>query len=252
MCLSFLAFSKIVKMTSIQYSGGVILKKAKKLILIFLIIIFISCIFALYLHIKLSNIVIDISDNAVKSRCAILISRAIYNEIDNSGVDYDSLISLEKDGEGNITALTTKIVPVNKLKSNLSLNILDNLAQIKTLDITVPIGNIIGVEVFSGFGPEVKVKIIPSGNVLIDFENKFESSGINQTRHQIIMKINANVLVLSSTKRKNVSLETSVCIAETVIVGKVPESFTNIDAHTTAGDNSKPIIDKEDLFNFVY
>ena len=227
------------------------MKKAKKLYMIFLVLIFLSCVFALYLHIKLSNTVIDISDNAVKSRCAILISRAIYDEIDKSGVEYDSLISLQKDGEGNITALTTKIAPVNKLKSNLSLNILENLSEIKTLEIAVPVGNIIGVDVFSGFGPDVKVKIIPSGNVFVDFENKFESSGINQTRHQIIMKIKANVLVLSSTKRKNVSLETSVCIAETVIVGKVPESFTNIDAHTTAGDNSKPIIDKEDLFNFV-
>lgn len=228
------------------------MKKAKKLYMIFLVLIFLSCVFALYLHIKLSNTVIDISDNAVKSRCAILISRAIYDEIDNSGVDYDSLISLQKDGEGNITALTTKIAPVNKLKSNLSLNILENLSEIKTLEIAVPIGNILGVDVLSGFGPDVKVKLIPSGNVLVDFENKFDSSGINQTRHQIIMKIKANVLVLSSTKRKSVNLETSVCIAETVIVGKVPESFTNIDAHTTAGDNSKPIIDKEDLFNFVY
>lgn len=228
------------------------MKKAKKLYMIFLVLIFLSCVFALYLHIKLSNTVIDISDNAVKSRCAILISRAIYDEIDKSGVDYDSLISLQKDGEGNITALTTKIAPVNKLKSNLSLNILENLSEIKTLEIAVPVGNIIGVDVFSGFGPDVKVKLIPSGNVLVDFENKFETSGINQTRHQIIMKIKANVLVLSSTKRKSVNLETSVCIAETVIVGKVPESFTNIDAHTTAGDNSKPIIDKEDLFNFVY
>ena len=52
--------------------------------------------------------------------------------------------------------------------------------------------------------------------------------GINQTVHRIYLDVECNVSVDSIINYKISSIETDILIAETVIVGGVPETYYNI------------------------
>jgi len=201
---------------------------------------------------RMSELVIDIARQKVKSQAYIIISETIWREIDESGVTYDSLVGFEKDTQGNIRALKTDIIQVNKLKSKLSLDILHALENKEEMTVFVPLGSIFGTEVLSGFGPKIKIDVVPVGNVAADMENVIESAGINQTRHQIMMNINVKLSIVGMFKRSSVSVGTNVCIAETVIVGNVPESYTSIYASENEEVPESADIDSDIIFDFVY
>lgn len=202
---------------------------------------------------RLSPVVADISRQAVKSKVSVIISKTVYDEIKKSGVTYDKLISLEKDANGQITALKSNIIEINRLKSALSLEILEQLEEIDDMDITIPMGSIFGSEILSGRGPKMHIKIMPVGTVATDVENRVSSTGINQTRHQVMLRINVQTAIITALRSTSADISTDVCIAETVLVGNVPETYTAIDAHKENADGEdNTVIDPDDIFNFVY
>ncbi len=201
---------------------------------------------------RMSELVIDIARHKVKSQAYLIISDTIWREIDESDVTYDSLVRFEKDTQGNIRALKTDIIQVNKLKSKLSLDILHALENKEEMTVFVPLGSIFGTEVLSGFGPRIKIDVMPVGTVAADMENIIVSAGINQTRHQIMMNINVKLSIVGMFKRSSVSVGTNVCIAETVIVGNVPESYTSIYASENEEVPQSADIDSDIIFDFVY
>lgn len=227
-------------------------KRRKRAIIVVILFLFIFlAIFFIMFEIRLSEIVVDIAEQKVKSEASLIISREINDEIQNSGITYDSLVTLEKDSEGKITALKTNIIEVNRLKASLSLGMLEKLNKNNEMSVVVPIGSIFNSQILSGYGPKVNVRVIPVGSAAIDITNEITSAGINQTRHQIMLSVNIQLAVISAAKRISTDVATNVCVAETVIVGSVPESYTNIDA-SSKNDNDDNSLDPDTLFNFVY
>jgi len=180
---------------------------------------------------RLSKLVSEIAESTVNSKAAIIISTAIYDEIERDDISYDKLVSFEKDDSGRITALKTNIIEINRLKSKLSVEILSELDKMNTAQLEIPLGSVIGGELFSGRGPGIKINVLPIGSVETDIENQIISAGINQSRHQIMMRVNANVEVITAMSSVTTSVTSYVCIAETVIVGDVPNSYTNVDLY---------------------
>ena len=116
------------------------------------------------------------------------------------------------------------------------------LKKAENLSIKIPVGTIIGGDLIFGRGPGIDVKVMPIGTVATEIQNEITSAGINQTRHQIILVVNVQMSVITGIRRLPTNVSTTICIAETVIVGKVPESYTNIDAHTTQNKTGDGII----------
>ena len=225
-------------------------KKAKALFFFVLCVTLLS-VPAVMLERRLSRIVAEIASQSVKAKASVVISKAIYDELEKSAVTYDDLVSFEKDSEGRISALKTNIIEVNKLKSSLSLKILESLRNTGEMSVTIPIGTVLNSELLSGRGPDIKVKVMPIGTVAADIDNVITSAGINQTRHQVMLYVSVQIAVITAVRNTSANVSTNVCIAETVIVGGVPESYTNIDASTAEG-GEQPVIDPDTLFNFVY
>ncbi len=211
-------------------------KKRSKLIKIFIAISTILLIALLgiwmVLEIQLSEIVNDMAVNTVKAEAAIIISTAIYEEVENENITYERLVTFEKDEAGKITALKTNIIEMNKLKSRLSVKILEELDQMNSTEIIVPLGTIIGGDLIGGKGPDITVEVIPVGSVETEISNEISSAGINQSRHQIMMKVHADLTIITSLGKLTTDVETYICIAETVIVGDVPGTYTNINRIT--------------------
>lgn len=203
-------------------------KPIKILIIILTIIIITFLGIWMMLEIQLSEIVNDMAVNTVKAKAAIIISSAIYEEIEDQDITYERLVSFEKDEAGKITALKTNIIEMNKLKSGLSVKILKELEEMNSTDIIVPLGTIIGGDLIGGKGPDIVVEVIPVGSIETEITNEISSAGINQSRHQIMMKVHADLTIITSLGKLTTDIETYICIAETVIVGDVPGTYTNI------------------------
>lgn len=166
------------------------------------------------------------------SRSEVLLSQEIANEINEtmteSGLSYDDIVSFVLDREGRINAMTTNIVTANKLKSSLALSILTRITNVDETELGIPVGNLTGISVLAGRGPEMKVKVIPIGSVQTELSSQFVSAGINQTRHRIIMEVTSNVDIILPSETVSTTVSVNVVIAETVIVGSVPESYAEI------------------------
>lgn len=166
------------------------------------------------------------------SRSQVLLSQEIANEVNETmsenGLEYSDIISFVLDGDGRINAMTTNIVVANELKSFLALSIMTRISNVDETELCIPIGNLTGVSVLSGRGPKLSVKVIPIGSVQTELSSQFVSAGINQTRHRIIMEVVSNVSIILPSETVSTSVSVNVVIAETVIVGSVPESYAEI------------------------
>lgn len=154
-----------------------------------------------------------------------LINDAIDRQIEAGDIHYDRIVYFEKDLNGRITALKTNMTEVNRLKT-CTLNIInDEILALDTSDIGVPLGSIFVPEVFSGQGPIIPVEIISIRNSDAYFTSNFTQAGINQTLHQLTMSVLVDVSVLVLGETASFTVTSEVVVAETVIVGDVPDTF---------------------------
>ncbi|MDR0293153.1 MAG: sporulation protein YunB [Oscillospiraceae bacterium] len=154
-----------------------------------------------------------------------VINEAIVRRIAGEGIAYGNLVYFEKDIYGQITALRSDIISINRLKAGITEEVLSSLEHADTSRLSIPIGNLINGDVLSGRGPRIPLKIVPLGTVSASFSNQFSAAGINQTRHQIMMEITVDITVLLPGYSVGTQVGTQVSIAETIIVGAVPDSY---------------------------
>ena len=158
-----------------------------------------------------------------------MINDAISETVISQGIRYSDLIYFEKDSNGNITALKTDMAQINALKSNVIRSVNARLTDMKTTDIRIPLGSALNAELLSGRGPRIPIHLAPYAVADASFENSFTTAGINQTRHQILMDITVNIGVLLPGSSTATEVTVQVCVAETVIVGRVPDSYAHLD-----------------------
>ena len=199
----------------------------KKLIITILVIV-VFCVLLSFAESSVRPILRTMAMANVEIIAGEKISEAIEEEMISEQYDLDSIISFEKDTDGRINAVKTNIVTANCLKSALSLAVLDKIGQITESEVAVPSGNLTGWALLSGRGPNIPVKTVPVGSVKTNLESKLTNGGINQTLHRIILEITVNMNVILPRETVSSEVTMNVVISETVIVGTVPEYFSDI------------------------
>ena len=154
-----------------------------------------------------------------------LINDAIDHQIETGDIHYDRIVYFEKDLNGRITALKANMSEVNRLKTS-TLNLInDEILALDTSDIGIPMGSLFVSELFSGKGPIIPVEIISIRNSDAFFTSDFTQAGINQTLHQLSMSVLVDVVVLVLGETTSFTVTSEVVVAETIIVGDVPDTF---------------------------
>ena len=189
--------------------------------LIFLVLLVVLAL----LRSRLYPVIRSLAETQVKNTASDLINDAIAEQIAAGNIRYDRIVYFEKDLNGRITALKTNIGEINRLKTDV-LNIIND--EILTSDesgLGVALGSLFFPEFLSGKGPKLPVKILVIRNSEADFYSDFSEAGINQTLHKLNMQVflDVTVLVLGSTTEFTIS--SHMVVAETVIVGDVPETY---------------------------
>ena len=143
--------------------------------------------------------------------------------------DYKKVVNIQKSEDGKNNVLSTDVVLLNEIISDLAVEIQKELEKNSKQYIEMPIGALTGNQYFAGFGPKIKIKVIPAGDVITDIRTEFKAAGINQTIYRIYVNIECNVNILTSYKTINNKINNQVMLIETVIVGDVPETYLNLE-----------------------
>lgn len=157
----------------------------------------------------------------------ISISHSVVEEVMRN-VGYLDLIILDRDETGKIMALRANVIEMNRIASEVSLAIQEKNNELGATNVQIPIGNFTGNSLLAGLGPKIKVQIIPTGTVNVEFKTEFISSGINQTRHRVFLEIKSKMGIVAPFVSNRVEVITELNVAETVLVGEVPETYYNL------------------------
>ena len=166
-----------------------------------------------------------LAETQVKNITSDLINDAVDKQIENGNIQYDRIVYFEKDLNGRITALKTNMSEVNRLKTDVLNLINDEILAIDTDEIGIPIGNLLFPEIMAGKGPAIPVQILAIRNSDASFFSDFTEAGINQTLHRLNMNVSVDVAVLVLGQTNHFTVSSQVVVAETVIVGQVPDTF---------------------------
>lgn len=174
---------------------------------------------------KYRMVIRELAETQVKNSTSDLTNDAIAKQIAAGNIQYDRIVYFEKDLDGRITALKTNISEVNRLKTDILNIINDEILALDTSDIGIPLGSLILPEILSGRGPAIPVHILAIRNSDASFFSNFRQAGINQTLHQLAMEVSVDVAVLALGETSSFTMTSEVVVAETVIVGTVPNTF---------------------------
>lgn len=213
------------------------------------IILFTFIIISFVIDARIRPIVKTMSAYQAKVFSGKVINEAVLNELSKEDITYDKIVTITLNEKGEVTSLQTDIIALNKLRTNIINSVLDSIDEISTQDIKIPIGTLTGVQILSGRGPRIDFDIIPAGYIETKMQNKFDSAGINQTRHQIMLTINLTVTAIIPGYTTSTDVNANFCLAETVIVGSVPEAFTQV--IDSQGDTTGDIFDYGAERNFT-
>ncbi len=174
---------------------------------------------------KYHDLLMSLAQTQVKNVTSDLINDAIDQQICNGNIQYDRMVYFEKDLEGKITALKTNMSEVNRLKTDLLNIINDQILAVDTDHLGIPLGSLLFPEIFAGKGPGIPVQIMTIRNSEASFFSEFSQAGINQTLQKLNMQVSVDVAVLVLGKVNDFTVTSQVVVAETVIVGQVPDTF---------------------------
>ncbi len=155
-------------------------------------------------------------------------NEAILNVLEKNSISYDDIAVLTNNDEGFVTSLEINTNEVNRLKSSISNETARLVDSKEYYDVSIPIGTFLGNVYTSGFGPKITFKMQLTSTAFVNFSHEFKSAGINQVLHIINVDISIHGSLIITGYNKGISVSTSAIAAQTVIVGKTPDAFTNV------------------------
>lgn len=195
---------------------GTFIFKAVCAVIIFLITV-------LLLDARLRPAIYDLAALEAYAVSSKTVNSAVEKVLFENAPAYSELVDINYSDSNIITGITTDIVKMNLFKSQVTKAIDEAFNEKNNTEVTVSAGTASGVTLFSGWGPYIDVDIGISSSTQSDFENVFQSAGINQTQHSVMLNVETTVMLTLPGKRVSQTVETSFCVAQTVIVGSVPE-----------------------------
>ena len=186
---------------------------------------------------QLRPILTSLATARVSNAVTRVVNTSVNETLYDAGVDYDRLISLEKDNEGHITAVKSNMAEFNRLQSAVLADVLQRLSEVSTRELAIPLGSLTGSPLLAGRGPLLHIKMQSVGSSSAHFENAFASAGINQTRHEIRLVVDVYVSVLLPGFSTVTKVTNRCAVAETV-----PDTYTYFDTREDMSSTAEDFI----------
>lgn len=194
---------------------------------------------ALFIYMENHLTAVTLSLAQAKARTlAVTVLNETVEEVVQQGLSYDSLVRVTRDDQGQVRLLQADTAAMNHLAARVSALAQEKLDSTENSVVQVPLGSAMGLTLLAGAGPKLRVQVMPVGAIAARFDTEFQAAGINQTRHRILLTMTATVKLVIPTGAKTVEASTQVAVAESIIVGEVPQSFVDVE-------------DKDDMLNLI-
>ena len=206
-------------------------RRSRGISILFLLVALLLFLAAASLYLKDVSTAIAVSD--ASDAVTVSINNAIADIMRDGDYSADYFVTFEKSEAGEITAISSNMARINAL----SAKILDRIVgatDTHMLTVNIPVGNLTGVSVLMGRGPKVPVKIITMTSSRVEFNNSIVTAGINQTKHQINLEVIVDIDILVPWGTESTQVVTEVLIADTIVVGRVPDTYLSMDAGNAA------------------
>ena len=190
---------------------------------------------------NVTDVVLTLSQATARSLAIQALNEAA-SEMLGLGVHYADLMTVEKDDQGQVRLIQANTPEMNRLAAQASLLAQERLTAMGQKTVVVPLGSAIGLTLLAGSGPRIPISIVPVGSVQTDFETEFEACGINQTRHEIRLVVDVYVSVLLPGFSTVTKVTNRCAVAETVIVGSVPDTYTYFDTREDMSSTAEDFI----------
>lgn len=173
-----------------------------------------------------------------------MISQSVYDALSSDDFGYETLVKVNKNNDGFVSSIESNMLAINKLQAVIANDVNTQFKNISKETICMTTGTLSGVNFLYGRGSKIIFKLEPVGFVDTKLVSKFTSAGVNQTLHQIILEVNGNVSAVIPGFHTNIEVNANYIIAETIVVGNIPESYTYITGDNR--DDLSKIIDYKD------
>lgn len=177
---------------------------------------------------NLTKVVLSLAQAQARAMAVQTLNEAAAELLSTGSVTYDSLMHVREDGGGQVRLIQANTPEMNRLAAQVSLLAQAMLQEKRDQEVRVPLGSALGLTLFAGSGPKIQVRILPVGSVHAEFHTDFQTAGINQTRHRVSLLLTAQVQLVIPTGAETVEVMTQVAMAESIIVGEVPDTFTDV------------------------
>ncbi len=177
---------------------------------------------------NLTRVVLSLAQAQARAMAVRILNEAASELLASGEVTYDSLMHVTSDESGQVRLIQANTPAMNRLAAQVSLLAQERLRSGRAESVRIPLGSALGLTLFAGAGPKIDVRILPVGSVHAEFHTDFQSAGINQTRHRVSLQLTAQVQLVIPTGAQTVEVMTQVAMAESIIVGEVPETFTDV------------------------
>ena len=201
--------------------------KPRRLLRIAAVLFILLAALYLFLERNLTQVILDTAYTRAHAIAVETMNEAVQKTL-TPAVGYEELIRVHTDNLGKVTMLQANTVRMNELAVSIALAAQDALSMRDESTISVPLGAALKAPFLSSFGPRIPVRLVPVGAVNASFATEFESAGINQTRHRLLVEVKVNMTMLLPVGKVTYPVTGQVNLAETILIGNVPESYTDI------------------------
>lgn len=177
------------------------------------------------LEVRLRPTIATIAEAQAVARFTTIVDAAVMDDLTRRGIKYVDFVTIERSDEGKITALTTDVASMNYLRGTIVEAVYEKLNEVDVTNIEIPLGNLTNSQLLWGRGPALSARSVAIGTLNAEFHSEFTSAGINQTAHRIYLDLKIPLSLLMAGQTVKTTLETQLCVAETIIVGEVPDSY---------------------------
>ncbi len=199
---------------------------------------------------RLRKVVVQLAQTKAKQYSTLAINSCVTDVLAEEDVDYKNLIYIQTDANG-LSVVRTDMSAINTLKARLTTDIQNRISEYSDGKLYIALGTLAGSDIFTGRGPKIEVKMVPIGYVTTTISNEFTSAGINQTLLRIMMSVTGTVTVVMAGYSATSEVTTDFCIVETIIVGAVPQGFTEVTGSGSLSSNINDFMANPDGSNGI-
>ncbi|MGN0981871.1 MAG: sporulation protein YunB [Candidatus Limivicinus sp.] len=202
-------------------------KQRRGIPLMLLFALALLCLFLAAVAVFLKDLSSQIAVSDASDIVTVQINNAIADIMAEQDYSGDYFVSFEKNTSGEVTAISSNMARINALSAKI-LHRVVGATENRTIEIGIPAGNLTGISLLMGRGPNIPVQIIVLTSSRVEFNNSIVTAGINQTKHQINLEVIVDIDILVPWGTENAQVVTEILIADTIVVGQVPNTYLNV------------------------